>query len=118
MKKMAKDLGLDTRSRVNAPQPAATPSDWISGLAGIAKNLNPDQISGIVAALTGNGDGGEELPPLENEGSGGFNLQSLLKFAQENPEIARGFIQKAAELLPASGGAGGAAGAAAGENFL
>jgi hypothetical protein len=88
-KKMARDMGLDTK--VSTPpyrNPAASPIDNIAPLLGLAKNLNPDQLGAITDILTGGGGGGDEAP----EGLPG-GLDGLLEFAAKNPDIVKGFME-------------------------
>jgi hypothetical protein len=88
-KKMARDMGLD--SKVVTPpyrNPAASPLDNIAPLLGLAKNMNPDQLASIAEILGGGGGGGDEAP----EGLPG-GLDGLLEFATKNPDLVKGFLE-------------------------
>lgn len=96
IKKMARDLGLNLSNK-------AVPASNTGSLLDLAKGLNPEQISGIVAALTGNngGSSSHEEEEFEEEDSG---INNLIEFARKNPEMVKGFLSKA---IPNQEGEGG-----------
>ena len=65
LKKLARDLGLDTKQ--GGGPPAALGGD-IGGLLGLAKNLSKDQIADIIDIVAGGGGGGGEEPGDEAQG--------------------------------------------------
>jgi hypothetical protein len=103
-KKMARDMGLDTK--VNTPpyrSPAASPMDNIAPLLGLAKNLNPEQLGAIAEVLGGTGGGGGDEAP---EGLPG-GLDGLLEFATKNPDLVKGFLEGITKGKTGGGSDGG-----------
>jgi hypothetical protein len=83
-KKMSRDLGLDTKLPPYQPS-ASNPSDVISGLLPLLKNINPDQLGAIADIL-----GGQEA---EGGGEGGGIEQGIIDFATKNPEMVKNFLE-------------------------
>jgi hypothetical protein len=88
IKKMTRDLGLNTSNK------AITPAISTGSILDLAKGLNPEQISGIIAALTGN-NGGSSSPQEYEEGEDDNGINNLIEFARKNPEMVKGFLSKA-----------------------
>jgi hypothetical protein len=80
-KKMARELGLDSKLPPYRP-PASNPTDVISGLLPLLKNINPDQLGAIADIL-----GGQEA---EGGGEAQGGVEGLVDFAVKNPEILKG----------------------------
>jgi hypothetical protein len=90
-KKMRRDLGLD--SKPNVPPAfqtsSSSPLENIAPLLSLAKNLTPETIEnlqGLLGGLSGGDTGGG------SEEGGISGIDSLLDFANKNPEIVKGFM--------------------------
>lgn len=83
LRKMERDLGLGKSKNI---QPAEKPGllDTVGGLLPVLKNLEADQIGQLIELLSGGGFAERE------ELSG---LDSLMGFAEKNPEIVKGFLE-------------------------
>ena len=84
-KKMARDLGLDSKASPYRNSAPSSPLANIPALLEIAKSLNPDQLGTIADILTGAG-GSEEA----EDGLGG--MEGLIDFATKNPDLVKGFL--------------------------
>ena len=84
-KKMARDLGLDSKASPYRNSAPSSPLANIPALLEIAKSLNPDQLGTIADMLTGAG-GSEEA-----EGDLG-GMEGLIDFATKNPDVVKSFL--------------------------
>jgi hypothetical protein len=99
-KKMARDLGLDTKTPAFRG-PASSPLDTAGGLLQIAKNLGPDQLGALAGIL-----GGKQEEVEEEEEGLPMGLDSLVDFATKNPDLVKGFLDGMKNKLPGGGGGG------------
>lgn len=99
LKKMARDLGIT--STLKTPPPIASTGNILD----LAKNLNPDQIAGIISALTGGNVGGSSPLQEDLEDEDEMGISNLIEFARKNPEIVKGFMSKALPKLTGEGDA-------------
>lgn len=83
LKKLEKELGLTTQKTKTTEVTAS--NDLLSTFAPLLKNLDGDQIAGLIEAFTGNKT--EEI-----EGGGGLG-DLLTNFASENPEMVKGLLE-------------------------
>lgn len=92
LKKMAKELGLDTKSSTpqNNLTNAAGPLGNIGGLLDLAKNLKPGQLEEIIDIVAGRG-GGEEEGPEESGGISGAIGDFLA--TEQGQQIAQSFLK-------------------------
>ena len=88
LKKMARDMGLDTGK--TSSKSSHTAGADVGGLLEIAKSLNPDQLGVIADIMQGRLAGGEGEGELLPEG-----IVGLVEFAVKNPDIVKGFLSKA-----------------------
>jgi len=88
LKKMARDMGLDSKSASSKTSHSA--GDNVGGLLELAKGLNPDQLGAIADIIQGRLGGGEGEGELMPEG-----LDGLIEFATKNPDIVKGFLNGA-----------------------
>ncbi len=100
LKKLARDMGIDTPKTHSSIAPA----QGLDSLLGLAKNLPPKTISNIVQALAGKNEEEEEI--VEGEDSG-LGINSLLDFANKNPELVQGFLESVKGKFGGGGGASG-----------
>jgi hypothetical protein len=87
-KKMARDMGLDTKTPPYRNPAASSLMDNAAPLLSLAKNMNPDQLAAIAEILGGGGGGGGDEA---TEGLPG-GLDGLLEFATKNPDLVKGFF--------------------------
>lgn len=94
LRKMEKDMGLTTSkaSVINEAAPAS-PLGGIDKLLPLLKNLDSDQLGGLLEAYTG---------LTAEEGAEGTMLDTLLGYAEEHPDTVKGLL----DGLTAGGGDG------------
>lgn len=85
-KKLARDLGLDTKSPAFRGA-ASSPMDMVSSFLPLLKNLDADKL-GSIAGILGN----QESEESEEEPFGG--MKGLVDFAMKNPDLVKGFLSK------------------------
>lgn len=78
-----------------APEKSVTGTlGGIAQLAPLLKNLDSDQISGLIDTFIGGRDKREFYEDEEEEGgAGGGSMNMLLDFAEKNPEVVQGLLQ-------------------------
>jgi len=88
-KKIMREMGLESKKLSSATTaPSNSLLDNANLLLPLLKNLAPEQLQDIVGMLTGNDQGG-----AEDQGAPS-GLDGLLSFAQQNPELVKGFLDK------------------------
>jgi hypothetical protein len=100
LKKLEKDLLGQTAPAAAQPplqSSSAANQNILMQLAPLLKNLDSDQIAGLIDRFTG---GGEEGEPIEDNSLGGI----ITRFAAENPEIVQGFLNGLKNRADGAGG--------------
>lgn len=94
LKKMARDMGLDSTSSSRKSGTASLQGgpDGIGSLLELAKGLSPEQFDTIADIIQGRLGGGEGDGQIVPEG-----IDGLLDFAMKNPDIVKGFLSGAKE---------------------
>lgn len=99
LKKLEREL-LGTAPQSPKEPLQQTPQNILGSLAPILKNLEPDQIAGLIEAFTGQAGAEAEAEMPEDNSLAGI----IGKFAAENPELIKGAIEgfksKMAENAP------------------
>ena len=103
-KKMARDMGLDTKTPPYRAPAASSLMDTAAPLLSLAKNLKPGQLEGLLDVL---GGGGGEEPPEEGGEILPGGISGLLDFAEKNPQLVKGFIDGLNKTKQPPGGEGG-----------
>lgn len=83
IKKLEREFGITGATKPY--QETQTPLEAGGNLLNLAKNLNPDQLQGLADKFLNPEEKDYDAPPS--------TIESLLEFANNNPEIAQQFLQ-------------------------
>lgn len=85
MRKLEKEMGLQSSKKIIQEEKIGGTIDTISSLLPLLKNLDPDKLGELVDHFIGEGEGAE-FPP------GGDPIAMLMGYAKRNPEMVEGVM--------------------------